>query len=250
MWRGPGDRDCSHDEWEQEFRRPSRAHDGQYDGGLDMHGMLEEAFRGIDEPPPQPPTLEEQIEDIIMDAFKVVDDLANVGVEDSDDDSEDAPLGNNGCRVLEEENYDDSHLLEEAMEELYHGAKSSILVATILIMTLCTIHGVSNKFAEQLFTFFCKHPFPSEKQLLKNYHATKALIQKLGLNHNTIHACQACCVLFRGQYEGATSCPKCKKPQYKDEAKKQRPWKVLRHFPMILRLKHMFRTPTIYEIMV
>ena len=136
------------------------------------------------------------------------------------------------------------------MEELYHGARSSVLAATILIMTLCTIHGVSNKFADQLFTLFRKHLLPSENQLPKNYYAAKALIQKLGLNYNTIHACQAGCVLFRGQYEDATCCPKCKKPRYKDEGKKRRPWKVLRHFPLIPRLKRMFRTPAISELML
>ena len=58
------------------------------------------------------------------------------------------------------------------------------------------------------------------------------------------------CVLFRGQYEDATCCPKCKKPRYKDEALKRRPWKVLRHFPLIPRLKRMFRTPAISELML
>ena len=117
-------------------------------------------------------------------------------------------------------------------------------------MTLCTIHGASNKFADQLFTLFRKHLLPSENHLPKNYHAAKALIKKLGLNYNTIHACQAGCVLFRGQYEDAAYCPKCKRPRYKDERKKQRPWKVLRHFPLIPRLRRMFRTPAISELML
>ena len=159
-------------------------------------------------------------------------------------------MGDNGCHNPEEENHDDPRALEEAMEEVYHRAKLSVLATTILIMTLCTIHGVSNKFADQLFTLFRNHLLPSEKQLPKNYYAAKALIRKLGLNYNPIHACQGGCVLFRGQYEDAKSCPKCKKPRYRDEGKKQRPWKVLRHFPLIPRLKRMFRTPGISELML
>lgn len=44
VWRGPGARDSSDNEWEQEFRRPPRPHEGQFDIGLDMHGMVEDAF--------------------------------------------------------------------------------------------------------------------------------------------------------------------------------------------------------------
>ena len=250
VWRGPGERDDSDEEWEQEFRRPSRPHDGHIDEAMDMHAMIEEAFLEIDEAPTQHPTLEERVEDIVMEAFTVVDELAGDEDPPSDEESEGEPMGENGDGIGEDDNYGDPHELEEVIDELYHGAKSSILAATILIMTLCTVHGVSNKFADQLFTLFREHLLPSENMLPKNLHAAKVLIQKLGLNYKTIHACQAGCVLFRGQYEGATSCPKCNKPRYKDEAKKQRPWKVLRQFPLIPRLRRMFRTPSISELMV
>ena len=57
---------------------------------------------------------------------------------------------------------DDSHKSKDAIQELYDGAKSSILAATILIITLCTIYGVSNKFADQLFAIFRLHLSSSE----------------------------------------------------------------------------------------
>ena len=102
--------------------------------------------------------------------------------------------------------------------ELYDGAKLFVLAATILIMTLCTIHGESNKFANQLFALFRLHLLSGENRLPKNYHATKSIIWKLGLNYNTIYACEEKCVLFRGPYENAIHYPKCNKPHYKDEA--------------------------------
>ena len=68
VWRGPGKRDGSDEEWEQEFKRPSRPHDGHIDERLDMHAMIEETFLEIDEAPTQHPTLEEETEDIIMGA--------------------------------------------------------------------------------------------------------------------------------------------------------------------------------------
>ena len=124
-----------------------------------------------------------------------------------------------------------------------------MLAATILIMTLCTIHGVSNRFADLLFTLFWEHLLPSENLLPKNYYAVKALIQNLGLNYKTIHACQGGCVLFRGQYKDAIVCPRCKKPRYNYSGKKQRPRKVLKHFPLIPKLRRMFCTPAISELM-
>ena len=96
VWRGPGERDDSDEEWEQEFKRPRRPHDGHIDEGLDMHAMIEEVFMEIDEAPTQHPTMEEQVEDIVMDAFTIVDDLANDEVPLSDDESEDEPMGETG----------------------------------------------------------------------------------------------------------------------------------------------------------
>ena len=185
-----------------------------------LQGMVEDAFTQCDEPPLLVPPLEEQLENIVMEALTIADELGEDGDGDTDDGTDDEPLGDIGGSSTEEEAYDDPHAVEEAMEELYHGARSSVLAATILIMTLCTIHGVSNKFADQLFTLFRQYLLPSENQLPKNYHAAKTLIKKLGLNYNTIHACQGGCALLRGQYEDATCCPKCKKPRYKDKAQK------------------------------
>jgi hypothetical protein len=45
----------------------------------------------------------------------------------------------------------DLMVLEDAMKELYISTKCTKLAATILLMNFCTIHGVSNKFADELF---------------------------------------------------------------------------------------------------
>ncbi len=47
----------------------------------------------------------------------------------------------------------DPMALEGAMKELFVGAKCTKLATTILLMNQCTIHGVSNKFANELFGF-------------------------------------------------------------------------------------------------
>lgn len=94
------------------------------------------------------PPLEEQIQNIVMDAFTIVNKMANAGAQQLDDKSNDEPLEDNGCTTQEEKNYDDPCVLEEAMEKLFHGSKYLIMVATILIMILCTIHDMRNKFVD------------------------------------------------------------------------------------------------------
>jgi hypothetical protein len=126
-----------------------------------MQDMVEDAFQQCDEPPLPVPTFEEQLESVLMDIWTIADELADVGVDDE-------PLGDNGGNTHEVENHDDPHVLGEAMEELYHGARSAVLATIILIMTMYTIHGVSNKFADQLFTLFRQHLIPNENQLSKN----------------------------------------------------------------------------------
>ena len=71
VWRGPGARDSSDDEWEAEFRRPSEAHDGQFDVGLDMRSLVEDAFQQHDEPHVPLHPLENQLGNIVMDAFNM-----------------------------------------------------------------------------------------------------------------------------------------------------------------------------------
>jgi hypothetical protein len=70
LWRGPGDRDSSDEEWEEELRINVVTHeDVGMDAGIEMRSMVEDAFQENDQP--QRP-LEETMEDIVMDAFNVV----------------------------------------------------------------------------------------------------------------------------------------------------------------------------------
>jgi hypothetical protein len=92
----------------------------------------------------------------------------------------------------------DPQALEDAVTSLYSGAKSSMLAATSLLLNLCTMHGVSNCFVDELFTILHGHIPPEGNFLPRNHYAVKTLMQKLGWAYNTIHACQSGCVLFEG----------------------------------------------------
>jgi hypothetical protein len=143
----------------------------------------------------------------------------------------------------------DPNVLEEAIRSLYKGAKSTKLAATVLLVNLCTIHGVSNCFVDELFTILHGHLLPRGNCLLKNYYTATTLTRKLGLSYNSIHACPKGCVLFRGDHTAAIRCSKCNESRYKDERRQKFPVKVLRHFPVLHRVQRIFRNPTISKLL-
>jgi hypothetical protein len=110
----------------------------------------------------------------------------------------------------------DPHALEDALRGLYSRAKSSKLASTILLLNLCTVHGVSNCFADELFSILHGHILPDGNSLPRNHYAAKALTWELGLAYNIIHACESGYVLFRREYENLTEYPVCQKPRFKD----------------------------------
>jgi hypothetical protein len=117
-------------------------------------------------------------------------------------------------------------------------------------MNLCTIHGVTNGFADEMFTILNGHLLPPENVLPKNYYRARLLTAKLGLSYNSIHACNKGCVLFREEHAKAIRCIKCSGPRFKDETRRKMPVKVLRHFPLITRLQRMFRSLSISKLML
>jgi hypothetical protein len=86
--------------------------------------------------------------------------------------------------------------LEDAMKELYASSKCTKLVATILFMNLCIIHGVNNKFSDEHFALVCHHLLPEPNYLATNYYVARALTHKLGLDYENIHACPKGRILF------------------------------------------------------
>jgi hypothetical protein len=133
---------------------------------------------------------------------------------------------------------------------LYMGAKSSKVAATILLLNLYSIHGVSNCFVDELFSILYGHILPEGNSLPQNQYTAKALTRQLGLAYNSIHSCESSCVLFCGEYANETTCPKCTKPRFKDQERKKFPAKVLRHFFIIPHLQRMFKSPTISQLLL
>jgi hypothetical protein len=116
-------------------------------------------------------------------------------------------------------------------------------------MNLCAVHGVSNNFADELFTILHRHLLPEGNILPRNHYVAKSLTSKLGLTYTSIHACGKSCVLFNGEYADAERCPKCDGPRFSDGDQKKYTVKILHHFPIIPRLQRMFCSPLISALM-
>ena len=240
VWKGPGNRDSSDEEWEEEFWSANASSTVPLDAQVDTRGMLENAF-AVDDPVND---IEDRVHQEVADAFMTVDamldecSIRSIPSEaENFDVVDDMATASESVELAWEDPQFDPHNLHEAIEELYVGARCTKLAATILLMNLCMVHGVSNTFADEMFAILHGHILPEVNCLPKNYHAAQSLTRTLGLAYTTIHACAEGCVLFRCEHVEATHCPKCNRPQYRDQERKKFPVKVLRHFPIISRLQ-------------
>jgi hypothetical protein len=73
--------------------------------------------------------------------------------------------------------------LQEACQVFRQGAQSTKLVATMLLLNVCQVHGVSNKFVDELLSLLHRHLLPNDNFLLSNMYQAKNLISKVGLGY-------------------------------------------------------------------
>ena len=264
IWRGPGACDSLDEEWEQEFWGPNVPAPQELDAAVDTRGMLQQALG----PGPDSPSSAERVQEEVRDAFAIADSTHEEFMEAGDGDAAEEEECHDSDAAEEEECRNSDHaldlaaaedvgdpnfqarILQDSLQHLYEGAWSSQLVATVLLMNLCTVHGISNQCANELFNLLYSHILPENNTLPRTHHATKSLTAKLGLTYNTIHASERGYVLIRGPHENVVCCPKCGGRRYRDEERRRFSVKVLRHFPIIPRLQRLFMSPTISKLMV
>jgi hypothetical protein len=139
---------------------------------------------------------------------------------------------------------DMERLFNHATTAVYSGSKSSILSATIIIMNMCVVFRVSNKFTDELLRYLSSDLLPLENKLPTSHYEARKLIRSLGLQYNNIHACPNGCVLYEEEHADLNLCPKCGRTRW-TEGSNSIPAKVIRHFPLIPRLRRMFRSSEI-----
>jgi len=139
-------------------------------------------------------------------------------------------------------------LYEQATTPLYANAKTSVVSAIIVIMNMCVVFRVSNKFTDELLRYLSEDMLPEGNKLPKTHYAARKTIRRLGLEYHNIHACPDGCVLYDSEYAMLDRCPKCLKSRWL-EGSTGIPAKVIRHFPLIPRLKRMWRSIEIAKLL-
>ena len=198
-WTGEGTLDSSDEEWEEEFWTDPGITTAEVDATVNVRGMVDEATMPIEELL----SLEERFQEEVLGAFAVIDSIQEEYSDEGLEDGGEIEQRHNQEQPAEEAVNFDRTALEESMGILYDGARSSKLAATMLLMNLCTVHGVSNACANELFGILSKHVLPENNTLLQTYFAAKSLTEKLGLSYDTIHARERGCILFRGEHVDA-----------------------------------------------
>ncbi|XP_048604739.1 uncharacterized protein LOC106409737 [Brassica napus] len=137
--------------------------------------------------------------------------------------------------------------LADAETPLYPScANHSKLSAIVSLFRLKTKNGWSDKSFNDLLETL-PEMLPEENVLHTSLYEVKKNLKSFDMGYEKIHACVNDCCLFRKRLKKLDHCPKCKASRWKtnvhtNETKKGVPQKVLRYFPIIPRLKRMYRS--------
>ncbi|XP_048596310.1 uncharacterized protein LOC125578066 [Brassica napus] len=137
--------------------------------------------------------------------------------------------------------------LADAETPLYPSCVNHIkLSAIVSLLRVKTQNGWSDKSFNDLLETL-PEMLPEENVLHTSLYDVKKFLKSFDMGYEKIHACVNDCCLFRKRFKKLEKCPKCKASRWKTnmhtgEKKKGVPQKVLRYFPIIPRLKRLFRS--------
>jgi len=151
--------------------------------------------------------------------------------------------------ILNNDVLDGLDTLHDACVPLYESAHCTKLVAVLIMMNMCIVHNYSNKFVNELFSLLRNFLLPIDNILSTNMYSVKTLTQHIGIKYKQIYACNVGCVLYKGPYANSTHCPKCGRARLKQVGHTQVLDKILCHFPIIPRLKWMYQSLSMVELL-
>jgi hypothetical protein len=138
-------------------------------------------------------------------------------------------------------------MLEAAKQPLHENTTMSQLDAISRLIALKSSLGISRDGFDLVLA--TGQLLPKGHSLPKNMYESQKLLRALKMPYEAIHACKNGCVLFRGDHETATHCPKCKASRYveiecSDGSKKQSKILelVIRHLPATSRIQRLYMT--------
>ena len=144
-----------------------------------------------------------------------------------------------------------NQLWEDGQRELYPGYKNfSKLAFIVKLLHIKTIFNWSDKSFDMVIDLI-KKALPDGESLPRSYYEVKRFREDLGFSYELIHGCENDCVLFWKEHVDKEECPKCKSSRWKYVASTctKIPQKVLRYFPIKLRLQRFFMSKEIVKDM-
>ena len=110
---------------------------------------------------------------------------------------------------------------------------------------------MSESFVLNLGRFLKDQLLPIGNEMPCSQQDAKKLLTSMGLDYNNIHACRNDCILFCNEREQLQECPHCGVSSYREDALGDTiPAKVLRHFPIIPKIKNMLMCKSIASLMM
>lgn len=130
---------------------------------------------------------------------------------------------------------------------LYEGSKISKMSFLIRLYNLKARNGWSDTGFDQLLKLL-NEVFPEGNRVPPSMYEAKKTLRVMSIGYEKIHACSNDCILFRGEYANAETCPTCNLPRWKLKKNSKdvmvgTPSKVLWYIPPIPRFKRMFQHP-------
>lgn len=91
---------------------------------------------------------------------------------------------------------------------------------------------------------------PNNNDTTPSHSHAKKFLTSMDMGYHKIHACPNDYILFHNEYEHLLECPMCGSKKFREDVMGEGiPTKVLRHFPIIQRIKNMFRCKDIAKLM-
>lgn len=141
---------------------------------------------------------------------------------------------------------------EAAMTLLWEGGRVTLLSFVLLPLNMQMTYSWSDASVDALLRLLAKFALPVPNKLPLNRSEIRRMLKAMGLPYETYHACKNDCIIFRQEYAQTNTCPTCSEDRFKPtkgRSVKQVPWKVLRYFPVIPRLRQLFRCRELASLM-
>ncbi len=140
---------------------------------------------------------------------------------------------------------------KHARTPIYEGARLSRLSAILGLLNLQAKHKASNALLSDMFALCHDLMLPTENLLPGSWKEAKSVLSSIGMEYHIIHACVNDCMLFHGTHARMEECETCHEPRYDSNmATTKVPRKVVRWFPIIPHMLHMYRCSDLAELMV